>query len=148
MIFTDVNSVLKSPRYKNSLFWRFSVLNVLNFQDFPFPYFKNNPLKEFLILSYYSGRKADRVKGSEALSIFLFLFGVAMGREIRLRATSYCSRSRFLYSTGTSYVFCRVIFFIKFSVAFFFVGPWIVFTICEPDVQSMNKTCEAWTTPT
>ena len=27
-----------------------------------------------------------------------------MGREIRLRATSYCSRSRFLYSAGTSYV--------------------------------------------
>ena len=50
---------------------------------------------------------------------FFSLFGVAMGREIRLRATSYCSRSRFLYSAGTSYVFCRVIKFFKFSVAFF-----------------------------
>ena len=30
-----------------------------------------------------------------------------MSREIRLRATSYCSRSRFLYSAGTSYVFDR-----------------------------------------
>ena len=32
-----------------------------------------------------------------------------MGREIRLQAMSYCSRSRFLYSAGTSYIFCRII---------------------------------------
>ena len=57
-----------------------------------------------------------------------------MGREIRLRVTSYCSRSRILYSAGTSYVFCRAIKFFKFSVAFFVFGPWGVFT-----------TCEAWT---
>ena len=72
--------------------------------------------------SNYSGRKADRVKVSVALSNS-FLLGVAMGREIRLQATSYCSRSRFLYSAGTSYVFCRVIKFLKFSVAFFVFGP-------------------------
>ena len=46
-----------------------------------------------------------------------------MGREIKLRATSYGSRSRFLYSAGTSYVFCRVIKFFKLSVAFFVLGP-------------------------
>ena len=46
-----------------------------------------------------------------------------MGGEIRLRATSYCSRSHFLYSAGTNYVFCRVIKFFKFSVAFFVFGP-------------------------
>ena len=66
-----------------------------------------------------------------------------MGREIRIQATSYCSRSRFLYSAGTSYVFCRVIKFFKFSVAFFAFGPRGVFTICEPDVRGMNKTCES-----
>ena len=44
----------------------------------------------------YSGREAARVKVSVALlNTFFFIFGVAMGREIRLRATSYCSRSRF-----------------------------------------------------
>ena len=42
-----------------------------------------------------------------------------MGREIRLRATSYCSRSRFLYSSGTSKVFGGVIKFF----AFFVPGP-------------------------
>ena len=46
-----------------------------------------------------------------------------MGREIKLWATSYCSRSRFLYSAGTSYVFSRVIKFFKLSVAFFVLGP-------------------------
>ena len=69
-----------------------------------------------------SGRKADRVKVSVALSNSFFLFGVEMGREIRLRATSYCFRSRFLYSAGTSYVFCRVIKFFKFSVRSLFSG--------------------------
>ena len=44
---------------------------------------------------YYSGRKAAQVKVSVALSNSFFILGVAMGREIRLRATSYCSRSRF-----------------------------------------------------
>ena len=67
-----------------------------------------------------------------------------MGREMKLRATSYCSRSVFLYSAGTSYVFCRVIKFFKFSVAFFVFGPGGVrVTICEPDVRGMNKPCEA-----
>ena len=43
-----------------------------------------------------------------------------MGREIRLRATSYCSRSRFLYSSDTvSKVFGGVIKFF----AFFVRGP-------------------------
>ena len=38
----------------------------------------------------YSGRKAARVKFSVALSnsFLFFIFGVAMGREITLRATS------------------------------------------------------------
>ena len=62
---------------------------------------------------HYSGRKADRVKVSVALSNFFFLGGggggVAMGREIRLQATSYCSRAHFLYSVGTSYVFCQIL---------------------------------------
>ena len=62
-----------------------------------------------------------------------------MGREIRLRATSYCSQSHFLYSAGTSYVFCRVIKFFKFSVAFFVFGPRGVFTICEPDVRARHE---------
>ena len=69
-----------------------------------------------------------------ALSNSFFLFGVAMGQEIRPRATSYCSRSRFLYSAGTSYFFCRVIKLFEFSVAFFVFGPLGVFSICEPDV--------------
>ena len=67
----------------------------------------------------HSGRKAARVKVSVALSIFFFIFGVTIGREIRLRATSYCSRSRFLYSGGPSSVFGRVIKFF----AFFVLGP-------------------------
>ena len=66
-----------------------------------------------------------------------------MGREIRIRATSY-SLSRFLFSAGTSYVFCRVINFFKFSVAFFVFGPWGVFTICQPDMRGINKTWEAY----
>ena len=68
-----------------------------------------------MFIYYYSGRKADRVKVSVALSNSFFWGGggggggVAMGREIRLRDTRpVCSRSRFLYSAGTSYVFCRV----------------------------------------
>ena len=82
-----------------------------------------NVVPQALVTQFnYSGRKADRVKVSVALSNSFFLFGVAMGREIRLRATSYCSWSRFLYSAGTSYVFCCVIKFFKFSVAFFVFG--------------------------
>ena len=72
---------------------------------------------------YYSGRKAARVKVSVALSNSVFIFLVAMGREIILRATRHCSRSRFLYSSGMSQVFGRVIKFFKFSVAFFVLGP-------------------------
>ena len=71
------------------------------------------------MINKYSGRKADRVKVSVALSNSFFLFGDAMGREIRLAATSYCSQSRFLYSSGTSKVFGGVIKFF----AFFVLGP-------------------------
>ena len=50
---------------------------------------------DFQLTTFYSGRKAARVKVSVALLNSFFTFGVAMGREIRLRASSYCSRSRF-----------------------------------------------------
>ena len=53
-------------------------------------------------VDHYSGRKATRVKDSVCIIKFFFILGVAMGREIKLRATNYCSRSRFLYSAGTS----------------------------------------------
>ena len=59
-----------------------------------------------------------------------------MGREIILWAMSYCSRSRFLYSAVTSYVFCRVIKFFKFSAAFFVSG-------LEECLQYASQTCEA-----
>ena len=68
---------------------------------------------------FYSGRKAAGVKVSVAFSNSFFIFLVAMGREMRLRATSYCSRSRFLYEGGTRKVFGRVIKFF----AFFVLGP-------------------------
>ena len=71
------------------------------------------------MMYYYSGRKAARVKVSVALSNSFFIFWVAIGPEIRFRATSYCPRSRFLYSGGTSKVFGRVIKFF----AFFVLGP-------------------------
>ena len=92
-----------------------------------------------MLLFAWAVRRTEQV--SVALSNYYFLFGVAMGRVIRLRATSYCSRSCFLYSAGMSYVFCRVIKFFKFLVAFFVFKA--VRSVYNTDVQIMNKTCEA-----
>ena len=61
----------------------------------------SSSIKTAILKYYYLGRKAARV-GFGSIIKFFYNFLVAMGRKIRLRATSYCSRSRLLYSGGTS----------------------------------------------